>query len=56
MIKILSNGDIQGKSTDTRPTTNIQDDTYFITLDTGAVYTFSKGNINPATSDEWWGV
>ena len=55
-IKTLPNGDKQGLSTDTKPTVGIQDGTYFIELNTGKVFTFSVGNTNPATSNEWWGV
>lgn len=53
-IKSLKS-EYQGLSTDIKPT-NCRSGSTFYEIDTKLGYVYDKGNINPATSNHWWGV
>lgn len=49
--------DYQGLSSDTKPApSDLGDNSSFTELDTGNVFEYSLTNINPATSNGWWGI
>lgn len=47
---------LRGLSTDTKPTTKVNNNDVFHELDTGKLWVFSEHNINPVTSNGWWEV
>jgi len=46
--------DMQGLSTDTKPTSGIASGSTFWDIDTSTGWVYDANNVNPATSNGWW--